>query len=207
METTTANLERPSIGVLTLADLGKARTVQVLGVVSVFALIFIYAHTFEWWWAEWTKPDSEYSHGVLIPFMSGFVIWFYRKQILDTPVRPSAWGLALLLPAILVQYLAHGQGVFSLSGFTFPVALVGASLMLFGSQVTKRLLFPVGFLYFMCVPPTSFVSRISLSLQELSTVAATSGPGAAGRATDPQRPSTQATVNQARSLSGQDVMR
>ena len=175
METTALEVKQAKPALPIVADLGKARTWQVLGALSVVALVFIYWDTFQWWWGQWWKNESYYSHGILIPFMSAFVIWFNWKRIVRTPVEPSAWGLALLAPTILVQFGSHRSGAESISGLTVPITLLGASLVLFGKRVTRELLFPILFLYFMCVPPTQYLYGLSFRIQERSTVAATAG--------------------------------
>ncbi|MBI2841779.1 MAG: exosortase/archaeosortase family protein [Armatimonadetes bacterium] len=158
-----------------IGDLGKARTWQILGLVSIAAFVFIYWQTFHWWWREWWKDESYYSHGILIPIMSGFVVWFNWKRIVRLAVKPSAWGLALLLPAIAMQFVAYRGGILSVAGLTLPIVLFAAFLLLFGKAVTREMAFPLGFLYFMCVPPTQYLAKLSFKIQVLSTVAATSG--------------------------------
>lgn len=160
---------------VTVADLKSARGWQLTVALAIVALCFIYWHTFHWWWGEWWKNESEYSHGVLIPFITGFVVWFNWKTIAKQPVKPSLWGLAFLLPAIAIQFLGHRGGVLSMAGLTLPLSLLGMSLVLFGKQTTRQLLFPILFLYFMCVPPTSIMNKISFQLQMISTTAAVAG--------------------------------
>jgi len=175
LETTTIEVEKGPAGQPTVADVTRTRLWQACGLVSLVALVLVYHGVFQWWWGEWWKEESEYSHGILIPFMSAFVIWFNHKRIAKMPVTPDRWGLALLLPAILLQVIAHRGGVVSVAGLTFPVALTGMSLMLLGKRATAALLFPILFLYFMIVPPTSYLQKLSFQIQMLSTTGAAWG--------------------------------
>lgn len=175
MGTTTVEMDKTPVKGVVVTDLGRSRAWQALGLISVAALVFIYRTTIAWWWGHWWADESYYSHGILIPFMSAFVIWFNWKRVAKTQVQPSVWGLALLIPAVLLQFVAHRGAIPSVSGLTLPIALTGASLLLFGRRLTAEFIFPILFLYFMCVPPTQYLAKVSFKIQMLSTTWATLG--------------------------------
>jgi exosortase len=157
----------------TVGDLKNEKFWLVLGLISIAALIFIYHDIILWWWVAWWMDESYYSHGVLIPIISGFIIWFNWSRIRKIVIEPTAWGLAILLPAILVEFITYRSTIPSIAGMTLPIALIGISMFLIGKQGTKELLFPFIFLYFMCVPPTQILAKISFQIQLLSTIIAT----------------------------------
>jgi exosortase len=161
------------IGVV--GDLGKSKLWQILGLISAVGVLVVYWHTFVWWWEVWWGNESYYSHGVLIPFISAFIVYFNWKRIIKTPVVPSAWGAALLIPCMLVQIYAYRGGISSIAGLTFPVTLIAILLLLFGKRLTLELAFPVLFLYFMCVAPPSILDKASFKIQLMSTTFATDG--------------------------------
>ena len=160
---------------MTIGDLGKARIWQVLGVITILMLCYIYWRPVEWWWGKWWEEESYYSHGILVPLMSAFLIWFDWGRIKRIPVEPTAWGLALILPMVFVDFVAHRGAIPSIAGLTMPIVLTGVSLMLFGRKATWAMLFPILFLFFMCVPPTTFLAKFSFKIQMLSTTLATHG--------------------------------
>jgi MFS superfamily sulfate permease-like transporter len=45
--------------------------------VGIFVLL-IYVPSFLWMWDRWFARDSYYSHGILIPFVTAFLIWQKR---------------------------------------------------------------------------------------------------------------------------------
>src|SRR3989442_9787852 len=70
-------------------------------VAIVAALVFVFANVLtklgrDWW------SDENYSHGLLIPFVIGYILWQERKRFGEAQVRPAIWwgaigvGLSLL---------------------------------------------------------------------------------------------------------------
>jgi exosortase len=176
LETTALEVaEQKQPGELTIGQVIQDRTWQAIVVIGVLATALIYWRTMSWEWEKWWITESEYSHGILIPFISGFIIWFNWKRISAIRVRPSAWGFLPLALALLTQYASHRCAQISISGMTIPLMLVGGSLILFGKKATWQLLFPILFLYFMLYPPTSILSRVSFLIQMKSTYLATLG--------------------------------
>jgi peptidoglycan/LPS O-acetylase OafA/YrhL len=92
------------------------------------ALLFAYATVLgklghDWW------TDENYSHGLLSPFVIGYILWTNRERLKDAPERPSLmWGGA----AILCALLALWAGVAGAELYTQRVSLV---LMLAGIVV------------------------------------------------------------------------
>lgn len=56
------------------------------------------------WWA-----DPNYSHGLLILFVIGVILWVERKQLMSEPARPSfLWGGASVILALLALWGRDG---------------------------------------------------------------------------------------------------
>ena len=94
---------------------------------------------------DWIR-DANYSHGFLIPVISGFLIWQRRSELARTPLRPSVAGLALLLISAALLVL----GVAGAEVFTQRVSLIGTLAggvwFLAGGRWLKKLAFPILFL-------------------------------------------------------------
>lgn len=156
-------------------DVVKHKLWYVFGFVWIALITFTYWGPFKWWWNEWWRDESYYSHGILIPVMAGFVIWFNWNRIKKMPVSPSIWGLFILLPMMFLNCKAQASGVPSVGGITFPIMLAGMAFMLFGKSVIREFYFPAAFLYFMVVPPTSILEPLSFRIQIASTDIAVMG--------------------------------
>lgn len=168
-------MEKQKTWGLSVEDVVKHKLWFVFAFVWIALIAFIYYVPFKWWWGEWWREESYYSHGILIPIMSGFVVWFNWKRIKKVRVEPSIWGLIIMLPMMFLNYKAQVSGVASVGGMTLPIMLFGLVLMLFGKSIVRELLFPIAFLYFMAVPPTSILEPISFKIQITSTNIAVMG--------------------------------
>jgi exosortase len=146
--------------------------------IAVIALVLgaIYAPTVDWMRERFTSPDSEYSHGFVVPVLVAFLVWRQRRALRDAEHRPSLWGLALLVPGAAIQVVAAVLRVHFVSGFSLLPVLLGLVLLLEGFERAKLLAFPIAFLAFMI--PLPLVSLAELSLR-LKLFAASAGLGLA----------------------------
>jgi len=137
----------------------------------LFLLIIIglfiigYYDIFQWMYERYMGADSYYSHGFLIPFVTGYLIWL-KKDELSRAEKQSSWlGLFLIISAVLVHIFGIAIYVFSIAGFSIWILIVGISLFLYGKEVTKIILFPLFFLLFMFPLPGAVISMVSLPLK------------------------------------------
>jgi len=134
-----------------------------LAILSLFP--FVYLSTLQWGYDRYTTVDTYYSHGFLIPFITGFLIWKKRGTLKETPLSYSRFGLVLIVFALLLHFVSAIFYVFFTSGLSILVLVFGLSLFLFGRQRTKTVLFPLSFLIFMIPIPSSAINVISLPLK------------------------------------------
>src|SRR3954470_4686716 len=60
-----------------------------------FAYWGVLARLGRFWW-----EDENYSHGLLIPFVIGYILWAEREKLADAVGRPRAvWGAAAVVAA------------------------------------------------------------------------------------------------------------
>jgi len=141
---------------------------HVLFAVSMLLLFaWCHAETFEWMYIRFTGPDTYYSHGFLVPIISGFFIWRRRSIFRVENFEVSYTGLALMLAGCVIHLLGTILYVFSISGFSIWIFILGLTLFLFGWSVTKNIGFPLFFLLFMFPLPEAFISLISFPLKML----------------------------------------
>ena len=115
--------------------------------------------------------EEDLSYGWYVPLFSLYVLWRERKEIAASFGAPSAWGLVLAVPSLLVGYIgARGLQVrFEIVGFVG--LLVSLTLATFGTKTAKRTLFPFLFLLF-CIPLHSFLDVITIHLRLFAVSAA-----------------------------------
>lgn len=139
----------------------------LVSILSVSGFLYVYYDTFIWLYERYTNPDSHYSHGFLIPLVSGWLIW--RKCDELRGMTPSGWGTGLILMvlALLLHVGSVWTHVFFTSGFSIMLFIIGACIYLLGPAITKKIAFPLGFLAFMFPLPMGVISAFSFPLKIL----------------------------------------
>lgn len=116
-----------------------------------------------WMVSSWLISDY-YSHGFLIPFISGFFVWLNRKAF---KVRePSLAGGWVILLAVALSVLNIFTGIRALGILSLLSALVGVIYLIWGVRTVKALTFPLVFLLFMV--PFWFIQDLANNLQYVS---------------------------------------
>ncbi len=116
---------------------------------------------------EWQRTDFDYCY--LIPVVAAYLIW-ERKSDLDRLRSRPSWtgGLAFVAAAFL--YLLGNLGGEPLSQYlSLWCALVGLGWTILGWRKFSTILFPVSFLLTAFPPPNYLYSRLTLSMQLVST--------------------------------------
>ena len=136
-------------------------------------LILVYYPTFGWFWYRWFRSDSYYSHGPLIPFVSGLLIWLKRGSIpLPKPgegIKGGKLGISLLIFGLSMHLLSAWMRVYFSSGLSLLFVVVGLVIYLLGLDVFKSIWFPLVFLVFMIPAPVDLIAALTLKLKLLAT--------------------------------------
>jgi exosortase len=111
--------------------------------------------------------DSYYSHGIIIPFLTSYLIWLKRERLRSFVENKSLLGLPLIAVAILIHVFGTVVYVYSISGFSIWIMLVGILLFLYGRDITREIFLPLLFLLFMFPVPSALITMISFPLKVL----------------------------------------
>lgn len=148
----------------------KFYTIELL-LAGIF--ILTYTPTFIWMWDRWFARDSYYSHGILIPFVTGFLIWQMRGELAEIHPKRSRWGMPLIIIGLCVHLVSSLLRVYFTSGFSMLMVIAGLILFLYGSQMLKRITFPICFLMFMIPVPMVVIANISFKMKIFAAQIAT----------------------------------
>ncbi len=129
--------------------------------------VLLYAPTVTWLWGRWTMSVWNNAHGLLIPFVVGYFAYQELKERRHLPVQSSAWGFALLVPAMLLQALDAGMHTELLSAASLVLAIPGLSLLFLGAARTRAIGFPLAFLVFALPIPLALTEHIHLVLRHV----------------------------------------
>ncbi|HUW32739.1 MAG TPA: exosortase/archaeosortase family protein [Planctomycetota bacterium] len=137
----------------------------IIGVLTILMFVMF----FPVMWKKWFESDSYYSHGLLIPIVSAYLIYRMRDQLAELEPQQEWIGLPVLLFGVFMRVFSAFMEVNFLAGFSLVIVLGGLSLLLLGRKITWKLLFPILFLVSMI--PLSQISITKISY-ELKTFAA-----------------------------------
>jgi exosortase len=156
----------------TLTTQGAGANRLLLAAVVV-GLGFVYAPTIAWLFSRWTISVWQHAHGLFIPPLVAYLVVQELKRHRDLPASSSAWGFALLGPALLLHVLDTGIQTQLLSAASIVIALPGLSLLFLGWPRTKQILFPLLFFGFALPIPLAATEGLHLALRQLTTALVT----------------------------------
>lgn len=130
--------------------------------------LLVYIPTFIWMFDRWNAKDSYYSHGMLVPLVSIFLIWQKRAKLTSIAIKPENLGWLFFGAGILIHIVSALWRVYFSSGFSIIIVLIGLVLLFFGKKYLKELLFPIFFLIFMIPLPLVAIANLSFKLKILA---------------------------------------
>ncbi|HTU65464.1 MAG TPA: VPLPA-CTERM-specific exosortase XrtD [Steroidobacteraceae bacterium] len=113
--------------------------------------------------------QPEYSHGLLIPFLSGYLVWRRRDELRGMRFSGSWQGLWLITLGMLLWLVGDLATIYWIVQYGFLCALYGVILSLVGGPVFRRLWMPLAILVFMIPLPAFFNNSLSLQMQLVSS--------------------------------------
>lgn len=117
--------------------------------------------------------DSDYGHGFLVPLFSGYVLWRERKRWKETEIKPSNFGLLVMIASVVILMGGSlGAEVFT-TRISLLVLLAGMILFTAGWKLLRVVSFPLAFLIFMIPIPVIIYNQITFPLQLLASRLAT----------------------------------
>lgn len=146
---------------------GSVKKHIIFSFLITISFIICYNDILHWIFIRYTNPDTYYSHGFLVPLITGYLIWQKREEISMLPVEPSFLGLGLMILSVLIHFAGTILYIFSISGISIFLFIFGATLFLFGRKITQTLVFPLVFLIFMLPLPISIIEAVSYPMKML----------------------------------------
>ena len=136
------------------------------GWLAAFVLVTVAAYGPVLWamGADWAH-DENYSHGFLVPFVSGYFLWLHRRRLAEVAWRPSWLGLGVLLIGLAALVLGEiGAEQFTMR-VSFLIVIGGGILFLVGMPALRRVAFPYAYLFFMVPLPYIVYDSIAFPLK------------------------------------------
>src|SRR5215210_639923 len=134
-------------------------------IVVIAALGFVYASVLaklghDWW------EDENYSHGLLIPFIIGYILWTERDHLRRVRVRPSLWwGGGAVLFAMLALWAGTAGAELFTQRMSLVVMLAGICVYFWGFRLLRFVIVPL-LLFVLAIPiPAILFNKIAFPLQ------------------------------------------
>ena len=135
--------------------------------IITLSLLILFNHTLLKLVQDWSIDDN-FSHGFLIPFITGFLIWQKRDQLTSETLKPNNWGLLIIFSGMLLHILGTtGSELFTMR-ISIILTLIGFSFYFFGSNITIKVIVPLCYLIFMIPIPAIIWNKIAFPLQLLA---------------------------------------
>jgi len=120
----------------------------------------------------WSGSD-EYSHGFFIIPLCLYILWRKRQILSEITIKPSPWGLVLVVFSLLLYLFAHFAEIMTVTCFSLVLLLPGVVIYLYGFRVFKEFLFPLFLLLFMIPVPSQIYAAATIPLQLFVTKSST----------------------------------
>ena len=128
-------------------------------------LSFLYAAVlaklgYDWW------TDDNYSHGLLVPFVIGYIIWLDLDALRNSRKKPAIWlGLSIATLSVLMLLAGTLASELFTQRISFVSILVGVVFYFFGREMIRKLLVPFLLLILAIPIPQIIFNKIAFPLQ------------------------------------------
>jgi len=117
---------------------------------------------------KWNN-DPDMGHGFFVPVVAGYIAWQKRGEWLGLKPEPNWWGLALVAWGGAQLLIATLGAELFLMRTALVISVFGVVLFLAGTQITRKVAFPLFLLFFMVPLPEIIYNRITFPLQLLAS--------------------------------------
>jgi len=126
----------------------------------VAAAIALYARIFPGLAREWAEFPS-LSHGFAIPFIAAYLIWARRERLRVAAIRPSWWGLPLLVLGLGAFVVGMEGSEPFVARISLPLTLLGLVLFVAGWEVFRDAWLGLAYLVFMVPLPYATLKLVT----------------------------------------------
>jgi exosortase len=129
------------------------------------ALAFVYFTVLlklggDWW------NDENYSHGLLIPFIIGYILWQERERFSGIQSRPAiAWGAAGVVTSLLLLWAGVAGSELFLQRISLVLMVASVVIYFWGFRLLRLIAVPLSLLVLAIPIPQILFNRIAFPLQ------------------------------------------
>lgn len=136
----------------------------VISASAVALLAYMYWESLGFLFNVWIGSE-DYSHGMLVPLVSGFLIWQCRHRLVEIPHDRPWWGLAVMVLGLVSYVLGEIATLYLLLHLSLWLVIVGLVIALIGLSGARTVMFPLGYLLTAIPLPVFLYANLSSQLQ------------------------------------------
>jgi exosortase len=135
--------------------------ILALGSALIFAYATVLAKLGQDWWT-----DENYSHGLLIPFVIGYLLWSERDRLARMAGRASTlWGLSAVVFALLALWAGTAGAELYMQRMSLVIMLAGTVVYFWGFGLLRLMFVPLLLLVLAIPIPSILFNKIAFPLQ------------------------------------------
>ncbi|MEO7970996.1 MAG: exosortase [bacterium] len=114
----------------------------------------------DWW------TDENYSHGLLVPFVIGYILWSQRQRFAREPQRPAmVVGLAVVSFGLITLWAGTAGAELYLQRTSLMFLFAGTVIYFWGFKLLRLMIVPL-FLLWLAIPiPAIIFNKVAFPLQ------------------------------------------
>ena len=116
---------------------------------------------------QWSR--DEYSHGYLLPVISGYFMWQKKNELAEIGFKGSWLGVVVFCIGLLGFMIGELSTLFTVIQYSFLIALAGLLLSFMGWPAFRLILVPFCILFFTVPLPAFLYNNLSSFLQLISS--------------------------------------
>ncbi|MEJ7619153.1 MAG: exosortase [Pyrinomonadaceae bacterium] len=129
------------------------------------AVAFLYFNVLSKLGLDWWE-DENYSHGLLVPFVIGYILWVNREDLARAPKMPSfLLGAAAILGALVALWAGIAGAELFVQRMSFLLLLAGIVVYFAGLRVLGLMLVPFALLFLAVPIPDIVLNKVTFPLQ------------------------------------------
>ena len=118
---------------------------------------------------EFRSGDGYYSHGVLVPFIAGYIIYQRWPQMKDTPIRPGWVAVVPFIASMWILWAANAADILLIRSYALIIGLLSIVWFVAGFRWLLKLSPAILYLLFALPVWTGVINDYTNPLQVYST--------------------------------------
>jgi exosortase D (VPLPA-CTERM-specific) len=117
---------------------------------------------------RWSDKE-EYGYAYFLPIITAYLIWQRRYRIVEAGMRPSWFGVVVVLVSAVIFFIGQIATTFTLVQYALILTVIGLAYTILGWQAFKLVAGPLFLLFFIVPLPPFIYNNLSGKLQLISS--------------------------------------